>query len=81
MHIKYEKLINLNEIKKLEANFLLLYRIMYKNILNISEINKYELKILLKDKFKSERGRINCSLWEEGGRWRWLGIQYVIAEY
>ena len=28
MHIKYEKLINLNEIKKLEANFLLLYRIM-----------------------------------------------------
>ena len=38
--------------------------------------------ILLKEKFKSERGRINCSLWDrEGGKWRWLGIQYVIAEY
>jgi len=40
-----------------------------------------ELKILLKEKFESERGRINCSLWEESGKWRWLGIQYVIAEY
>ena len=45
------------------------------------EINKNELMILLREKFKSERGRINCSLWEEGGKWRWLGIQYVIAEY
>jgi len=35
----------------------------------------------LKGKFKVERGRINCSLWEEGEKWRWLGIQYVIAEY
>ena len=39
------------------------------------------LVVLLKEKFKSERGRVNCSLWEEGGKWRWLGIQYVIAEY
>ena len=37
--------------------------------------------VLLKDKFKSERGRINCSLWVESGKWRWLGIQYVVAEY
>ena len=36
--------------------------------------------ILLKEKFKSERGRINCSLWQEEG-WRWLGIQYVIEGY
>ena len=43
--------------------------------------NNNELIILLKEKFKSERGRINCSLWEEKGKWRWLGIQYVIAEY
>jgi len=48
---------------------------------DIQFINKNELKILLKEKFKSERGRINCSLWEEGSKWRWLGIQYVIAEY
>ena len=48
---------------------------------DIQFINKNEIMILLKEKFKSERGRINCSLWEEGGKWRWLGIQYVIAEY
>ena len=48
---------------------------------NIQFLSKNELVILLKEKFKSERGRINCSLWEEGGKWRWLGIQYVIAEY
>jgi len=48
---------------------------------DIKFLNENELIINLKDKFKSERGRINCSLWEEGGKWRWLGIQYVIAEY
>ena len=48
---------------------------------NIQFINENEIKILLSEKFTSERGRINCSLWEEGGKWRWLGIQYVIAEY
>ncbi len=54
------------------------------NIWNKSKIkflNNNEMMILLREKFKSERGRINCSLWEEGGKWRWLGIQYVIAEY
>ena len=48
---------------------------------DIKFLNENELMILLKDKFKSERGRINCSLWVENGKWRWLGIQYVIAEY
>ena len=48
---------------------------------DIEFTNESELKILLKEKFKSERGRINCSLWAEKNRWRWLGIQYVIAEY
>ena len=48
---------------------------------NIKFLNQNEILILLKEKFISERGRINCSLWEEGGKWRWLGIQYVIAEY
>ena len=48
---------------------------------NIKFISKYELLILLNEKFKSESGRINCSLWVSEGRWRWLGIQYVIAEY
>jgi poly-beta-1,6-N-acetyl-D-glucosamine N-deacetylase len=48
---------------------------------NIKFLNENELIILLEEKFKSERGRINCSLRENDGRWRWLGIQYVIAEY
>ena len=48
---------------------------------DIKFTNKNELEILLKEKFKSERGRINCSLWAEKNRWRWLGIQYVIAGY
>ena len=48
---------------------------------DIKFTNQNELEILLKEKFKSERGRINCSLWAEKNRWRWLGIQYVIAEY
>ena len=54
------------------------------NIWNKSKISftsKSELSIKLNQKFKSERGRINCSLRENDGRWRWLGIQYVIAEY
>jgi len=47
----------------------------------IKFISKNELNIQLEEKFKSERGRINCSLREKDGLWRWLGIQYVIAEY
>ena len=38
------------------------------------------LKINIAEKFSTERGRINCSLNDKLG-WRWLGIQYVIAEY
>ena len=44
-------------------------------------IKENQLNIILKEKFKSERGRINCTLAEAGGKWRWLGIQYVVAEY
>ena len=48
---------------------------------DIKFINENELEILLKEKFKSERGRINCSLQENDNKWRWLGIQYVIEGY
>ena len=41
---------------------------------------KDELKIILDGKFVTERGRINCSLRENDGYWRWLGIQYVVSE-
>jgi peptidoglycan/xylan/chitin deacetylase (PgdA/CDA1 family) len=46
---------------------------------NIKFINDYEVQILLEGKFTTERGRINCSL-QDNGFWRWLGIQFVIAE-
>ena len=48
---------------------------------NIKFITETELLITFDEKFKSERGRINCSLWVDNNKWRWLGIQYVIAEY
>ena len=41
---------------------------------------KNQLKIILDGKFNTERGRINCSLKDENGYWRWLGIQFVIAD-
>ena len=38
-----------------------------------------ELTVNIQEKFTTERGRINCSLREKNGEWRWLGIQFVIA--
>ena len=46
----------------------------------ISFKNKVNLEIYIEEKFVGERGRINCSLKEKNGFWRWLGIQYVISE-
>ena len=37
------------------------------------------LNIILEGKFTTERGRINCSLRENDGSWRWLGIQFGIS--
>jgi len=52
---------------------------------HIEHVSNHEIKILIKEKFVTERGRINCSLQEHSnensGKWRWLGIQYVIAKY
>ncbi len=47
---------------------------------NISFVEKNTLEIKIVQKFVGERGRINCSLREVDGFWRWLGIQFVIAE-
>ena len=58
----------------------------YSNELNLwrkSEIeylNNFKIKIKLMGKFTTERGRINCSLRESNGSWRWLGMQFVVAE-
>ena len=46
----------------------------------ISFISKNVLEINIDEKFVGERGRINCSLRESDGFWRWLGIQYVVSE-
>ena len=43
-------------------------------------IKKNILEIEIAEKFLGERGRINCSLKESNGFWRWLGVQYVISE-
>ena len=46
----------------------------------IKFINNHKMEINLKGKFITERGRINCSLRDKSGLWRWLGMQFVIAE-
>ena len=46
----------------------------------IDFISDNEIKINLDGKFVTERGRINCSLRENTGEWRWLGIQFVISD-
>ncbi len=46
----------------------------------IKFVNDYSLDINLEGKFVTERGRINCSLREKNGFYRWLGIQFVIKE-
>ena len=48
-----------------------------------SEINFLDettLKININEKFVGERGRINCSLRDPSGFWRWLGIQFVVSD-
>jgi peptidoglycan/xylan/chitin deacetylase (PgdA/CDA1 family) len=47
---------------------------------NINFLDAQTIEIKLQEKFIGERGRINCSLRVEGGFWRWLGIQFVLAE-
>ena len=46
----------------------------------IKFISENILEILIKEKFVGERGRINCSLRDSSGLWRWLGIQFVVSE-
>ena len=38
------------------------------------------LHIKIEGKFITERGRINCSLRNNDGFYRWLGIQFVVKE-
>ena len=52
--------------------------IWQKSELIFLENNK--VKVALKGKFTTERGRINCSLRESSGFWRWLGVQFVVSK-
>jgi len=47
---------------------------------NIKFENSNTLVINIAEKFVGERGRINCSLRDPSGLWRWLGIQFVVSE-
>ena len=42
--------------------------------------NANTLLININEKFVGERGKINCSLRDSSGFWRWLGIQFVLSE-
>jgi len=42
--------------------------------------NSNTLIINISEKFVGERGRINCSLRDPSGLWRWLGIQFVVSD-
>jgi len=42
-------------------------------------LEDFKIKVNLIGKFTTERGRVNCSLREPDGSWRWLGIQFVIS--
>ena len=43
------------------------------------DFNQNILKLNFRDKFNFRRGRINCSL-NDGGLWRWFGIQFSIKQ-
>ncbi len=47
---------------------------------NIKFENSNTLVVEIAEKFIGERGRINCSLRDPSGLWRWLGIQFVVSE-
>ena len=47
---------------------------------DIKFIDPKMLKININEKFIGERGRVNCSLRDPSGFWRWLGIQFVVSD-
>ena len=43
------------------------------------KLNQNRLSIKLREKFTSRRGRINCSL-NDNGVWRWFGVQFSVQQ-
>ena len=46
---------------------------------SIMEFDNNILKIKFREAFKPRRGRINCSL-NDDGKWRWFGTQFIVTE-
>ena len=46
----------------------------------INFLNQNTLEVIINEKFIGERGRINCSLRDPSGYWRWLGVQFVVSD-
>ena len=42
-------------------------------------INKKKLNLKFREKFNFRRGRVNCSL-NDDGVWRWLGVQFSVKQ-
>ena len=43
------------------------------------EFSENKMIVKFRDKFKFRRGRLNCSLNDEG-KWRWFGTQFIIGD-
>ena len=82
-----KKLVNQNNPPSFSIEF-------YQNQKNLKNINCYSnegnrwekskieilnnvLSIKFRESFKPRRGRINCSL-NDNGKWRWLGVQFIV---
>ena len=46
---------------------------------SIINLNKKTLQLVFREKFTFRRGRVNCSL-NDNGTWRWFGIQFSIKK-
>ena len=46
---------------------------------SITSFNKNILTIKFREPFKPRRGRINCSL-NDDGKWRWFGTQFIVTK-
>ena len=46
---------------------------------SITKVNNNILSIKFREPFKPRRGRVNCSL-NDNGKWRWFGTQFIIKE-
>ena len=44
-----------------------------------TKFSNNSLTIEFREPFKPRRGRINCSL-NDNGKWRWFGIQFLVKE-